>query len=77
SDLSGKRGRIMGTDIEGDQAVIKAVVPMAEVSNYQSQLKSVTGGQGSFTMQLSHYDPVPAHVQGQVVAAYQPRVEED
>ena len=72
-DLSGKRGRILGTDVlPGDQALIRAVVPLAEVSNYQSQLKSVTGGQGSFTMELSHFDPVPAHVQQQIVAAAKP-----
>ncbi|MEX0886076.1 MAG: elongation factor G [Phycisphaeraceae bacterium] len=72
-DLSGKRGRILGTDVlPGDQALIRAVVPLAEVANYQSQLKSVTGGQGSFTMELSHFDPVPSHVQQQIVAAAKP-----
>jgi len=76
-DLSGKRGRIHGTDIVGDQAVIKALVPLAEVTNYQNQLKSVTGGQGSFTMELSHYDPVPPHVQQQITAAYKPHPEEE
>ncbi|MFA9477306.1 elongation factor G [Phycisphaerales bacterium AB-hyl4] len=76
-DLSGRRGRIVGTDIEGDQAMIKALVPMAEITTYQSQLKSITGGQGSYTMQFSHYDPVPGNVQQQIVAQYQPREEED
>jgi elongation factor G len=72
-DLSGKRGRILGSDIVGDQAVVKAVVPLAEVTNYQNQLKSVTGGQGSFVMELSHYDPVPSHVAQRVIAEYKPR----
>ncbi len=77
-DLSGKRGRIMGTDmLPGDQAVIKAIVPLSEVSNYQNQLKSVTGGLGSFTMEFSHYDPVPPQVQQQVVSLYKPHEEED
>lgn len=77
-DLSGKRGRIQGTDmVGGDQAVVKAIVPLSEVSNYQNQLKSVTGGQGSFTMEFSHYDPVPANVQQQVIAQYKPQDEED
>ncbi len=77
-DLSGKRGRIQGTDmLGGDMAVVKAVVPLAEVSNYQSQLKSVTGGQGSYSMELSHYEPVPPNVQQQIVAQYKPREEED
>ena len=77
-DLSGKRGRIQGTDmLGGDQAVIKAVVPLAEVANYQNQLKSVTGGQGSFTMEFSHYEAVPMNVQQQIVAQYKPKAEED
>ncbi len=77
-DLSGKRGRIQGTDmLAGDVSAIKALVPLAEVSNYQNQLKSVTGGQGSFTMELSHYEPVPSNVQQQIAAAYKPKAEED
>ena len=77
-DLSGKRGRIQGTDmLAGDVSAIKALVPLAEVGNYQNQLKSVTGGQGSFTMELSHYEPVPSNVQQQIAAAYKPKAEED
>ena len=77
-DLSGKRGRIQGTDIlGGDQSVITAVVPLSEISNYQSQLKSVTGGQGRFSMELSHYEPVPAHLYQQIIAEYQPKADED
>lgn len=78
SDLSGKRGRIQGTDmLPGDQVLIKAQVPLAEVTTYQSQLKSVTAGQGSFHMELSHYDPVPGNVQQQIMAQYQPHEEEE
>ena len=78
SDLAGKRGRVQGTDmLPGDMCVIKANVPLAEVSNYQSQLKSVTGGQGSYTMEFSHYDPVPPNVQQQIVAQHKPKEEED
>lgn len=77
-DLSGKRGRIQGTDmVGGGISVIKAAVPLAEVSNYQSQLKSVTGGQGSFSMEFSHFDPVPSNVQQQIAAKYKPKQEED
>jgi len=78
ADLSGKRGRIQGTDmLPGNMAIIRAIVPLAEVSNYQGQLKSVTGGQGTYTMDLSHYDPVPSHVQQQIIAEYKPKQEED
>ena len=71
-DLSGKRGRIQGTDIlPSDMALIDALVPLSEVTSYSSQLKSMTGGQGTFTMELSHYDPMPAHMQDKVAAEYQ------
>lgn len=77
-DLSGKRGRIQGQDfLPGGMAVVKAQAPLSEVMQYQSQLKSVTGGQGSFMMELSHYEPVPPQVQQQIVAAYKPKVEEE
>ena len=77
-DLSGKRGRIQGTDIlPGGMAMVKAQAPLAEVMQYQSQLKSVTGGQGSFGMELSHYEPVPPQVQAAVVAQYKPKAEEE
>jgi elongation factor G len=77
-DLSGKRGRIQGTDIlPGGFAQIKATAPLAEVMQYQSQLKSVTGGHGTFAMELSHYDPVPPFVQQQIASQYKPKAEEE
>ena len=77
-DLSGKRGRIQATDIlPGGMAQVKAQAPLSEVMQYQSQLKSVTGGQGSFAMELSHYEPVPPQVQQQIAAQYKPKAEEE
>jgi elongation factor G len=77
-DLSGKRGRIHGQDfVAGGMAVVKAQAPLAEVMQYQSQLKSVTGGQGSFAMEFSHYEPVPPQVQQQIAAQYKPKAEEE
>lgn len=77
-DLSGKRGRIQGTDIlPGGMAMVKAQAPLSEVMQYQSQLKSVTGGQGSFMMEFSHYEPTPPQVQQQIAAQYKPRAEEE
>ncbi|MCE9591593.1 MAG: elongation factor G [Planctomycetes bacterium] len=77
-DLAGKRGRIQGAEmLSNDLTVIRAIVPLSEVMNYQNQLKSVTGGQGSFTMELSHYDPVPGQLQQQIIAQYKPHAEED
>ncbi len=68
-DLAGRRGRVQGQDVlPGGMTTIKAQVPLSEVQQYNSQLKSVTGGQGSYTMELSHYEPTPPNVTQQVVA---------
>ena len=76
--LAGKRARINGTDsLRGGELVIKAQVPLAEVTDYQTELKAMTGGQGRYAIEFSHYDPVPAQVQKQLSEAYRPRVEED
>lgn len=77
-DLSGKRGRIHGQDfLPGGLATVKAQAPLAEVMQYQSQLKSVTGGQGSFVMEFSHYEAAPPQVQQQIASAYKPHPEQD
>ena len=70
-------GTLRLIELPGDMAIIRAIVPLAEVNNYQGQLKSVTGGQGTYTMDLSHYDPVPSHVQQQIVAEYKPKYDDD
>ncbi len=67
-DLSGRRGRIQGMDTDGDYQIISAQVPLAEVANYSQQLRSVTAGEGSYTMEFSHYEPVPSNVQAAIVA---------
>jgi elongation factor G len=70
-DLAGKRGRVVGQDmLPGNFMVIKAQVPLSEITQYSSQLKSVTGGRGSYSMTLSHYEAVPPNVQQQIVAMY-------
>jgi elongation factor G len=70
-DLASKRGRVQGQDIlAGNFIVIKAQVPLSEVTQYNSQLKSVTGGRGSYSMTLSHYELVPPNVQQQIIAQY-------
>jgi elongation factor G len=68
-DLNTKRARIENQDsLPGDLAVIKAKVPLAEVTRYAAQLGSITQGQGSYTMEFSHYDQVPGNVQQQIVS---------
>ncbi|MER3547060.1 MAG: elongation factor G [Rhodanobacteraceae bacterium] len=76
--LASKRARINGTDsLRGGELVIKAQVPLAEVVDYQTELRAITGGRGRYAIELSHYDPVPAQIQKQLAEAYKPRVEED
>jgi elongation factor G len=68
-DLNTKRARIENQDsLPGDLAVIKAKAPLAEVTRYAAQLGSMTQGQGSYTMEFSHYDQVPGNVQQQIVS---------
>ena len=67
-DLNGRRGRIGGMETRGTLTSIKAQVPMAEMLTYEQQLTSSTGGRGSYHMEFSHYEEVPAHVQQQVIA---------
>ncbi len=70
-DLASKRGRVQGQDVlPGNFIVIKAQVPLSEVTQYNSQLKSVTGGRGSYSMTLSHYELVPPNVQQTIIAQY-------
>jgi elongation factor G len=77
-DLASKRGRVQGQEVlAGNFIVIKAQVPLAEVTQYNSQLKSVTGGRGSYSMSFSHYELVPPNIQQQVIAQYAKKSEED
>ena len=77
-DLSSKRGRISGTEaMTAGMVTVSGQAPLAELGSYQSELKSVTGGTGSFSMELSHYDPVPSNIQHQLVAEYKPAADED
>jgi len=68
-DLNGRRGRIAGMDTRGAMTIIKAQVPMAEMLTYEQHLTSATGGRGSYHMEYSHYDEVPAHLQTKIIAA--------
>jgi elongation factor G len=63
-DLSSRRGRILGnTTLAGNRVVIHSEIPLAEVQDYQSQLKSLTGGAGTYTVSFSRYEPVPPRTQ--------------
>jgi elongation factor G len=66
-DLSGRRGRLQGMDIKRDIQIIKAQVPMSEMVSYAPVLTSVTGGRGTYHMEFSHYDEVPAHIAQKII----------
>jgi len=70
-DLNGRRGKVLGMDSHGKYQAIKAQVPMAEVLKYALDLNSLTGGRGSFRMEHSHYEEVPAQLAEKVIAAAQ------
>ncbi len=77
-DIASRRGRINGTSaLPGGQVEISGQVPLSELGNYQSKLKSMTGGQGAYTMEFSHYDPVPPKTQQMLEKAYRPGEEAD
>lgn len=67
-NLSGIRGRISGNSaLSGNRVNISGQVPLSEVGDFQSKLKSMTGGQGAFTLEFSHYEEVPPHTQKELV----------
>ncbi len=77
-DLSGKRGRVGGTEsLAGGYVAITGQAPLSELTRYQTELRSVTGGAGSFTMGFSHYDPVPRPIQDKLAAEFRPAADED
>jgi elongation factor G len=76
-DLSGKRGLVSGTANGANGAVvIRGQAPLSELSGYQNRLNAMTAGQGRYTIELSHYDPVPPAVQQQLVGQFQVKDEE-
>jgi elongation factor G len=70
--LSGRRGKINGSDTRTGAVTIKAQVPFAEMLSYANELTSLTQGRGSFSMEFSHYDYVPSEIADKVIAAHKP-----
>jgi elongation factor G len=67
-DISSRRGRVIGMDSLGDLQVVRAEVPLAEIQQYSSFLKSVTGGEGSYSVEFLRYEVLPAHLTQAVIA---------
>lgn len=66
--LNGRRGKVQGMEQKGNMRILKAQVPMAEMLDFEPTLTSITGGRGSFLMEFSHYEEVPAQIQQKIIA---------
>ena len=67
-DLTHRRGRVLGLEVDGGMQTISAEAPLAEMFKYAAELRSMTGGQGSFDMVFSRYEVVPANVAQKIIA---------
>ncbi len=74
-DLSGRRGKPQGSESLGELQAIRAQVPLAEMLSYAPQLRSMTAGRGSYTMELDHYEEVPSHLADKIAAEVKARRE--
>ena len=75
--LSGRRGKISGSETRAGSVVVKAQVPLSEMLSYANELISMTQGRGSYSMEFSHYDFVPQEIAEKVIAAHKPHHEEE
>jgi elongation factor G len=69
-DLNTRRAKVSGMDQDGGKSVISAEVPQAEVQRYATDLRSITGGRGVFSMEFARYETVPSHLAQNIIAAY-------
>ena len=78
-NLSGRRGKIQGMETKGKNHIVKALVPMVEMLDFEPVLTSITGGRGSYFMEFSHYEEVPGHLQKKIIeeAVREGRVKEE
>jgi elongation factor G len=73
-DLATRRGRILGNEsLGGHRVTIQALAPLGELTDYAMRLKALTGGEGTYALEYSHYDPVPPRRQQELVSAWQGR----
>jgi len=75
-DLNQKRGRILGMDVDEGLQVVKAEIPLAELSRYATELRSITQGNGSFEMEFARYDMVPSNIAKEIINKHQKEEEE-
>jgi elongation factor G len=76
-NISSRRGRISGSESRGQNVIVRAQVPFAEMLSYANDLTSMTQGRASYTMEFSHYDFVPGEIAEKIIAAHKPHAEEE
>jgi elongation factor G len=76
SDMNTRRGRVQGTETERGNTVVMAHVPLAEMLRYTTNIRSITGGRGYFTMEFDHYEIVPAHLAADIIEAHKKEMAE-
>jgi elongation factor G len=74
-DLNTRRGRVQGTESERGNTVVMAHVPLAEMLRYTTNIRSITGGRGYFTMEFDHYEVVPQHLTAEIIEAHKKELE--
>ncbi len=77
ANLAGHRAQIEGMDQDGQMQTLVALIPQSEISTYSAELQSMTGGEGSFTLDYSHYEPVPSHLQQQIIERKKKEAEQE
>ncbi len=76
-DLAAKRGQVNATQaLAGGAIVVSGQAPLSELTNYQARLNGMTGGEGRYTLELSHYEAVPPSAQAALTSQYQAREDE-
>jgi elongation factor G len=76
-NLASRRARISGTEsLRGGLVTVSADIPLSSLADYHTELKSLTQGEGTFTMEFSHYDPVPSNIQDELIKAFNNKDEE-
>lgn len=76
SDLTTRRGRVMGMDTVAGRSLVRATVPLSEIQRYSNDLRSMTGGRGVFTMSFNSYEKVPSHLAQEIIAQHKAEEEE-
>ena len=77
SDFNTRRGRVLGMEQKNSRTVVRAVVPLAEIMRYSTDLRSMTQGRGVYTIEFDHYEPVPSHVAADIIAQHKEEASED